>query len=182
MNDVELSKFLSYVLRHKPDSIGLNLDPHGWVMVDELLERAQQSGKPLSREALERVVRQSDKQRFALSEDGNSIRANQGHSVNVDLALPDRSPPELLYHGTAKRFLEAIMTEGLKPQSRHDVHLSPTQETAHKVGSRHGSPVVLTVRSGDMARAGHRFQCSENGVWLTSDVPPQYLHVDEHVR
>lgn len=179
MNDIHISKFLSYVLRHQPDAIGLSLDAQGWTSMDDLIAKAAAAGTRLTREAIGRVVRQSDKQRFALSEDGLQIRANQGHSVDVDLALADRQPPDILFHGTATRVLDAILREGLKAQARHAVHLSSTRDTAHRVGRRHGSPVVLLVRAAELARDGHRFQCSENGVWLTAEVPPRYLVVDE---
>jgi putative RNA 2'-phosphotransferase len=170
-----LSKFLSLLLRHQPQLIGLSLDEAGWTDVDDLLQRLNQHGHPADRALLEAVVAQSDKQRFALSPDGQRIRANQGHSVQVELGYTPQPPPELLYHGTASRHLEAIRTEGLQRGSRHHVHLSPDADTAHRVGQRHGSPVVLTVRAGEMSRAGHPFFVSDNGVWLVESVPPQFL-------
>lgn len=172
---VRLSKFMSLVLRHDPGAIGITLDPQGWVEVDDLLAAAGRAGTALDRETLLRIVAESDKQRFALSEDGRRIRANQGHSVEVDLALAPLDPPALLYHGTATRFLEGIRRDGLLKQSRQHVHLSADEATAVKVGQRHGRPAVLRVRAGDMAAAGHQFFRSDNGVWLTDHVPPEFL-------
>lgn len=172
---VKISKFLSYVLRHNPDAIGLTLDPHGWTSVDELLGKAEAAGTPIERGLLLRVVNENDKQRFALSEDGLRIRANQGHSLKVDLALPESQPPAILFHGTADRFLDSIRAAGLVAGSRHDVHLSTNRETAEKVGQRHGVPIVLAVDAERMSNDGYRFRCSENGVWLTETVPPNYI-------
>lgn len=172
---VRLSKFMSLVLRHNPGKIGITLDPQGWVEIDELLAAANRSGTALDRATLLRVVAENDKQRFAISEDGRRIRASQGHSVEVDLALTPLAPPELLYHGTATRFLESIRREGLVKQSRQHVHLSADETTAVKVGQRHGRPAVLTVRAGAMAAAGQQFFRSDNGVWLTDHVPPEFL-------
>lgn len=172
---VRASKFLSLVLRHRPEHIGITLDPAGWVAVDELLAAARGSGFPLDRATLERVVAENDKRRFALSADGTRIRASQGHSVGVDLGLAPRTPPDLLFHGTAARFLESIRREGLKPGSRTHVHLSADEATARVVGRRHGSPVVLRVEAGHMHRDGHEFFFSENGVWLAQVVPASYL-------
>jgi len=176
---VRISKFLSHVLRHKPERIGIALDEAGWTSVDDLLEKANQQGVPLTRERLCAVVRDNDKQRFALSEDGARIRENQGHSVQVDLGLTPRTPPELLYHGTATRFLNAIREQGLLPRRRHHVHLSLDAVTARKVGSRYGKPVVLAVNAGAMHAAGHDFFCSENGIWLTARVAPEYIAFPE---
>ena len=169
------SKFLSYVLRHRPDSIGLSLDAEGWAVIDRLIELAAATKTPLTRELLTEVVRDNDKQRFTISEDQQRIRANQGHSIEIDLALPPLEPPELLYHGTATRFLASIRTEGLRRGSRQHVHLSADAGTAQKVGQRHGAPIVLCVQAGAMHRAGHTFHRSENGVWLTAAVPPTFL-------
>lgn len=174
---VRLSKFLSLVLRHDPAKIGLALDPQGWAEVDALLAAAHRHGVELDRAMLLRIVAENEKRRFALSEDGQRIRASQGHSIAVDLALEPIAPPELLYHGTATRFLEAIRRKGLHKRSRQHVHLSPDPATAVKVGQRHGAPVVLTVRAGAMATAGHLFYRSANGIWLTDDVPPSYLEI-----
>lgn len=174
---VKISKFISLVLRHEPQAIGLTLDEHGWVSVADLLERSNKAGVPINRDLLNEIVETNDKKRFAFSADSTKIRANQGHSVEIDLALPPQIPPELLYHGTATRFVESIRAEGLNPRARQHVHLSRDEATALKVGQRHGTPVVLTVRAGDMQRAGRQFFCSENGVWLTENVPPEYITI-----
>jgi len=175
MSDIQTSKFLSYVLRHRPDRIGITLDENGWVDVEELLEATRRQGKRLSRERLEQVVASSDKKRFALSEDGRRIRANQGHSVSVDLDLEPTEPPELLFHGTVERFLDSIRTQGLVRGRRHHVHLSPDEATARKVGSRRGKPVILVIEASRMHAAGHRFFRSANNVWLTEKVPPEFV-------
>ncbi len=172
-----VSRFLSYVLRHAPESIGVTMDGGGWVEIDELIEKAAPQ-QVLGRSLLEQVVADSAKQRFAISEDGNRIRANQGHSIDVELGLTPTTPPSTLYHGTAERFLDAINADGLLPGDRQHVHLSPDRATATAVGRRHGKPVVLTVDSGAMHRAGSRFYRSENGVWLTDSVPARWLTVD----
>ncbi len=172
---VRLSKFLSLVPRHAPERAGLTLDAAGWADVDALIAGARWAGVALDRAALERVVRENDKQRFAFSPDGTRIRASQGHSVSVDLQLPPAAPPELLYHGTATRHLAAILHEGLRPGRRTHVHLSADEATATAVGRRHGAPVVLRVAAGAMHRSGHSFVQSANGVWLTAAVPPAYV-------
>lgn len=169
------SKFLSLVLRHEPERIGIVLDEAGWVSVDELLEGCGRAGVAITRDELGGIVRTSDKQRFALSDDGTRIRANQGHSVPVELGLEPLAPPDILYHGTAHKYLEPIRQEGMRKQARHHVHLSQTTEAAAAVGRRHGELVVLEVRAGDMHRAGFAFYQSANGVWLTDHVPPQFL-------
>jgi len=171
----KISKFLSYVLRHRPDEIGLSLDISGWASVSELIEKSKSASVDLTEELIRELVRSSDKQRFALSEDGTKIRANQGHSINVDLALKPQLPPEILFHGTASRFLDSIRTDGLKPLSRQHVHLSFDEATAIKVGQRHGKPVVLKIKAGEMHRAGREFFLSENGVWLTERVEATFL-------
>jgi putative RNA 2'-phosphotransferase len=171
------SKFLSLILRHKPETIGLTMDSAGWAAVEELLEACEQHEVPLSREELEAVVATNDKQRFAYSEDGRRIRANQGHSVKVELGYQPDEPPEFLYHGTVERFLPSIRAKGLLKGQRHHVHLSPDITTAAKVGRRRGQPVILTVSSGQMYRAGYLFNQSANGIWLTDHVPPQYLGI-----
>lgn len=172
---VRLSKFLSLVLRHRPERIGLTLDAGGWANVDELLRRARASDEPMTRARLERVVRENDKQRFAFSADGTRIRARQGHSIDVDLGLTPVVPPDVLYHGTARRNLASIRTEGLLRRRRHRVHLSPNAATARRVGQRHGPPVVLVVAATTMHADGHVFYRTDNGVWLTEAVPPAYL-------
>lgn len=173
------SKFLSLVLRHKPEEIGITLAPGGWVDVDVLLDSMAKAGRPLTRSKLEEVVRTNEKKRFSFSEDGTRIRAAQGHSVEVDMQMASATPPEFLYHGTATRFLDAILQDGLKPMSRQHVHLSLDYQTAHKVGSRHGKPVILTVESGRMKTDGHTFYRADNGVWLADQVPPEFLKQDE---
>jgi putative RNA 2'-phosphotransferase len=166
---VKVSKYLSRHLRHDPDRIGIELDEHGWVEVDVLLEALERQRFRLSRAELEEVVERNDKQRFALRD--GKIRANQGHTVDVDLDLDPVEPPPMLFHGTTDRFLSGIREEGIKAMDRHDVHLSPDRETAVKVGSRRGRPVVLEIDAARMAREGHLFYRSENGVWLTEHVP-----------
>jgi len=173
------SKFLSYVLRHRPDEIGIELDEHGWVDVDVLLEAARRNGREISRELLETVIETNDKKRFALSDDGTRIRASQGHSVEVDLDLEPIEPPDVLYQGTVARFLDAIRAEGLKPMNRHHVHLSHETATAKNVGSRRGRPVILAVDAARMHSDGHKFYRSANGVWLTDKVPPEYIQFPE---
>jgi putative RNA 2'-phosphotransferase len=170
---VKVSKYLSKHLRHQPERIGLTLDAHGWVAVDDLMRAAAAHGFAFTRAELDHVVATNDKQRFAV--DGERIRASQGHSVEVDLDLPPAEPPAYLYHGTVARSLDAIRAEGLRPMARHHVHLSPDRETATRVGARRGRPVVLSVASGAMHRAGHVFRVSDNGVWLADAVPPSYL-------
>jgi len=170
-----ISKYLSLVLRHKPDAAGVTLDAEGWVDVEDLLAGAARHGRSFTRAELEEVVQTSDKQRFALSPDAQRIRANQGHSVSVELGLESEMPPEVLYHGTVERFLESIMTMGLEKGSRQHVHLSLDVETANRVGSRRGEPVILQIAAASMHADGFRFFCSANGVWLTERVPPQYI-------
>ena len=172
---VRASKFMSLVLRHRPDKIGIALDEHGWVSVNELIAGSQKGGVRLSRALIERVVAENDKKRFVFSEDGSKIRAAQGHSVEVDLELTPQEPPEILYHGTASRSVAAIKVEGLTRGRRHHVHLSKDAETARTVGQRHGKPVILEVQAGAMNRAGVPFYCSDNGVWLVESVPPERL-------
>jgi putative RNA 2'-phosphotransferase len=175
----KISKFLSLVLRHNPGAIGLHLDGQGWAEVEELLARATAHGNGFTLDELHEVVAGNDKKRFTLSEDGSRIRAAQGHSVKVELALPPASPPEILWHGTATRFLTSILHEGLTPQSRQHVHLSAEWATAVAVGRRHGKPVVLKVQAAQMAAAGFTFWQAANGVWLCDRVPPEYLeHTD----
>jgi putative RNA 2'-phosphotransferase len=176
-----ISKFLSLVLRHNPDEIGISLDDEGWTPVDTLLSAMARHGQQISREQLEEVVASNDKRRFAFSADGRLIRANQGHSVEVDLGLVACAPPELLYHGTVERFLDSIRAQGLVRGNRQHVHISSDRETAARVGQRRGRPVVLVVEGGRMHKDGHRFFRSENGVWLTEAVPAQYLIIVEDI-
>jgi putative RNA 2'-phosphotransferase len=175
----KLSKFLSLVLRHEPARIGIALDSAGWTDVDALLAAAAAHGVAITRDELVQIVATSDKQRFALSPDGARIRANQGHSVEVELELAPATPPALLYHGTVDRFLASIKDQGLLKGERHHVHLSADTATADKVGGRRGKPVVLTVRAADMAGAGYPFFVSQNGVWLTDHVPPTFIRFPE---
>jgi len=175
---VKLSKFLSLVLRHQPGAIGLILDDHGWAEVDELLRLANASGRRLDRPHLKKIVAENDKKRFAFSDDGLRIRANQGHSVEVDLALTAQAPPVFLYHGTATRFLESIRATGLNSGSRQHVHMCSDEATAIRVGQRHGQPAILVIHAGAMAAAGHRFYLSANGVWLTDAVAAVYIDFD----
>lgn len=173
---VSTSKFLSLVLRHKPETIGMKLDPDGWLEIDELLENANKRGNSITLELLHEVVATNDKKRFALSEDGLRIRANQGHSVtDVDLNLSPTKPPAELFHGTVPQFLASIQKEGLDKRSRNHVHLSVDRETATRVGTRRGKPVILTIASAAMHAAGHDFFLSANGVWLTDAVPVEFI-------
>lgn len=174
---VKVSKFLSRVLRHAPDDLGLVLEPGGWVPIESLLAGAATVGFPVTRDEIDEAVRTSDKQRFAIDVTGTRIRANQGHSVEVELHLEPVEPPAELYHGTAERNVSAILAGGLQRMARHHVHLSPDRETAVRVGQRHGKPVVLVVDAAGMKAAGHTFYRSANGVWLVDHVPPQYLRV-----
>lgn len=172
-----ISKFLSFVLRHEPQSIGLELDEGGWASVEELLAKAAAAGKRLDRQLLQRVVDTSDKKRFAFSEDGRRIRANQGHSIGVSLGLEPATPPAALYHGTASRFMESILAMGLDKRQRHHVHLTEDLAIARSVGQRYGKVVLLEVDAGRMHNDGHLFFRSDNGVWLTDTVPPAYIKV-----
>jgi putative RNA 2'-phosphotransferase len=168
------SKALSYVLRHRPSSIGVELDSAGWVGIADLLAAFARGGRPIPRDLLDRVVEGTDKRRFEV--DGDRIRAAQGHSVPVELGLAPVTPPDRLYHGTSARFLESIRAEGLRRGRRHDVHLSPDAETAHRVGARRAGPtVILRIDAAGMHRAGHVFYRAANGVWLTAAVPPQWI-------
>lgn len=174
----KLSIFISLLLRHKPEVIGLTLDLHGWAEVDGLLEKINASGRyHIDRAILDEIVRTDSKQRYSFSDDGTKIRANQGHSIPVDVELEKAVPPALLYHGTGERFVAGIMREGLKPMSRLYVHLSKDEVTAKKVGSRHGNPVVLTVDAKKMTEDGYSFYLSANHVWLTKNVPTKYLNI-----
>ncbi|MFD9699640.1 RNA 2'-phosphotransferase [Lentzea sp. NPDC059081] len=166
---IRLSKRMSKALRHQPERVGLTLDPAGWVPVAALLDALK-----ISAEDMLEVVERNDKKRFTV--DGDRIRANQGHSVEVDLGLPTAVPPDVLFHGTVAAYLDEIMRNGLRPMSRHDVHLSPDRETATRVGARRGRPVILAVDAKAMHGDGHEFRLSANGVWLTQHVPARYLH------
>jgi putative RNA 2'-phosphotransferase len=175
VDPVQLSKFLSFVLRHQPDAIGLALDPQGWVNIDELIEKGNAARTQFSRDDLMHVIETSDKKRFSISADGLRIRAAQGHSVSVALGLSPQEPPPLLYHGTATRFIDSILREGLKPQARQQVHLSTDEATAQRVGQRHGKAAILKVDALRMHSKGFKFYLADNGVWLTDQVPPEFL-------
>ncbi len=171
-------KLLAMVLRHKPQELGLTVDAHGWAQVDALVEAFSKIGT-FDKQLLERIVREDSKGRYSFNEDKTKIRANQGHSLPVDVELAQVQPPEILYHGTGEKYVESINVQGLRPQSRLYVHLSQDKDTAVKVGKRHGRPVVYQVAAGAMARAGCEFYLSVNGVWLTKSVPPLYLQLEE---
>lgn len=175
MNPKQISKLLSLVLRHQPEVLGIQLDPHGWAKLDEIILQMQKKGMNVDQAMIEEVVASNDKQRFRLDLDQRRIRANQGHSIDIDLALEAVAPPPVLYHGTATRFIESIQEKGLIKGNRQHVHLSPDQTTAHMVGRRHGKPVILTIKAGEMQEAGFRFYLSVNGVWLTDHIPVAYI-------
>jgi putative RNA 2'-phosphotransferase len=170
-----VSKFLSLVLRHQPEKVGITLDREGWVSVSRLLEAFEAHGFRLAPDELQQIVRTNDKQRFSFSPDGLLIRASQGHSVEVELGYEPSQPPPVLYHGTAERSLPSIKSQGLSRGRRHHVHLSEQEETATAVGRRYGKPVVLRIASGQMHTDGHLFFRSANGVWLTEQVPARYI-------
>lgn len=172
---VKISKYLSKHLRHQPERLGLKLAVGGWVNVEELLTACANHQFPITREQLEEVVATNDKKRFSFDETGTKIRANQGHSVEVDLQLEPQTPPDALYHGTAVQFVDLILESGLLKMSRHHVHLSPDIDTAKRVGMRQGRPVILKVDAAAMNQAGIPFYCSANKVWLVDHVPPDYL-------
>lgn len=174
MSDRDTSKYISLILRHKPETICISLDGHGWANVDELIRGVSKS-HPLDMATLERIVAEDEKQRYSFNEDKTLIRANQGHSIPVDVELEEVEPPEILYHGTGEKYVESIDKQGLIPKSRLYVHLSADEETARKVGSRHGKPVIYIVKSGEMYRNREKFYRSVNGVWLTKRVAIQYL-------
>jgi len=176
---MKVSKLLSFALRHNPESIGITMDDNGWVEVDNLLDCLARDGKAITREELEEVVETNDKKRFAFSDDGTKIRASQGHSVKIDLSLDSEMPPVILYHGTAYQSIPSIIEKGLIKGNRMHVHLSSDIDTALKVGSRKGRPVILTVRAQIMHNNGYKFFKSANGVWLVDSVPTQYMQILE---
>lgn len=180
MDYKHISKFLSLVLRHKPEEIGLHVDAEGWANVQELLEKLESRGMHIDFAMLEHLVTTNDKQRFILNETGDKIRANQGHSIAVDLKLQPQQPPEVLYHGTVAAFLPNILEGGIQKMSRQQVHLSKDVETASKVGQRRGKPIILKVMALEMHQEGYPFYLSDNGVWLTDFVPPKYLTQNKH--
>jgi putative RNA 2'-phosphotransferase len=172
---ISTSKFLSLILRHKPEEIGLVLDASGWADIEQLVRLANLQGKALTRSIIEEVVATNEKRRFVISEDGSKIRAAQGHSISMDIGLSPRVPPATLFHGTATRFTPSIREHGLRRGSRQHVHLSADETTATSVGGRHGTPVVLRIEAGVMYEQAYTFYLSENGVWLTDHVPPQFI-------
>lgn len=175
--DVKLGKFISLILRHNPSVIGITLDKNGWADVDKLINGINMTGRKINFETLKRIVQTNDKKRYSFNSDMTKIRANQGHSINVDVELKECQPPEFLYHGTATRFTKSIFKEGLKKQTRQYVHLSIDIETAKKVGIRHGFPKVIKILSGEMYKNGYKFYLSENNVWLTDNVPVKYITI-----
>lgn len=172
---INLSKFLAYVLRHNPNAAGISLDEHGWADVDELIKGINATGKAIDRNTLGQIVREDSKDRYSFNGDMSKIRANQGHSVNVKVEMTERTPPALLYHGTAKRFLQSIKEQGILRRSRRYVHLSEDINTAFATGSRHGDPVVLAIDAKKMAAEGYKFYLSANGVWQSGDIPWEYV-------
>ncbi|WP_445432053.1 RNA 2'-phosphotransferase [Chryseobacterium indoltheticum] len=169
------SKFLSYVLRHHPELIDLNLDENGWANVDELITKSTNDSQGFTFEELDEIVQTNDKKRFIFNEDKTRIRANQGHSIDINLALIPQQPPEFLYHGTAQRNIESILEKGIEKRNRQHVHLSQDIETATKVGMRHGKPIILTINTEKMFDDGIEFYLSENNVWLTDFVDIKYI-------
>lgn len=170
-----ISKFLSLVLRHQPEIINLNLDENGWADVKELQEKFAKKNQDFTLKDLDEIVETNDKKRFIFNEDKTKIRANQGHSIAIDLALKPQLPPEFLYHGTAQANVDSILGNGIEKRSRQHVHLSSDKETATKVGMRHGKPVILTIQTGKMSEDGIIFYLSENHVWLTDFIDPKYI-------
>lgn len=176
MSQVQTSKFLSLILRHNPGAVGIELDQNGWANIDELLEKMCNHGTPIDRKSLYEIVAADNKQRYKIHEDGERIRANQGHSIAVDLQLVEAKPPDLLFHGTSTKNAEAIRNAGgIVPMSRQYVHLSSNFNTAVSVGRRHGEVIVLEVHSGRMYDDGYKFYRSENGVWLANEIPMAYI-------
>ena len=170
----ETSKYMSLILRHKPETIGITLDEHGWADVDELIEGISRT-QNFNMDILEKIVRTDEKQRYSFNDDKTKIRANQGHSIEVDVELEEKEPPEILWHGTGEKFATSIDNIGLIPKSRLYVHLSKDEETATIVGRRHGKPVLYMVNTREMYKDGFKFFLSKNGVWLTKEVPVRYL-------
>ena len=181
-SDEQLGKFLSLILRHRPETIGIKLDEHGYANVDELLKGINKSGRQIDLNTLERIVRENNKNRYHFNEEHTKIRSNQGHSIPVDLEFQKVIPPNIIYHGTASRFLGSILKEGIKKQGRQYVHLSEDYETAEKVGERHGVPVVLVIDAKRMAQDGVEFYLSENGVWMCDKVEKKYIIEQKKVK
>jgi putative RNA 2'-phosphotransferase len=174
-NRVAASKFLSLLLRHKPQEVGLSLDAGGWAGIEDIVRLTSGRRTPLTRKLIEEITATSEKKRFIISDDGNRIRANQGHSIAVNLNLEPQNPPEALFHGTATRYIESILRQGLVKGNRQYVHLSPDRSTAEQVGRRHGKPVILNIAAQAMQASGYVFFLSVNGVWLTEHVPARFL-------
>ena len=174
---VKVSKFLSLVLRHRPESIGLELDKNGWADIETLIEKSGNIGREMTRQLIDEVVENNDKKRFSISDDGLKIRANQGHSISVDVEMVKSVPPDDLYHGTVESFYDSIQKQGLKKQNRLYVHLSSDVETAIKVGGRRGKPIVLKIDAGKMHQDSFEFYLSANGVWQVDHVPPEFISV-----
>lgn len=177
-NNESTSKLIALALRHKPEEIGITLDEHGWANVNELIAGIAKT-QPFDMTALEKIVNTDEKQRYSFNEDKTLIRANQGHSIPIDVELEEKRPPEILYHGTGEKYTASIDKQGLLPKSRLYVHLSPDHNTAVKIGSRHGKPVVYTVAVGEMQKNGYVFYQSVNGVWLTKRVPAEFLRKED---
>ena len=175
MNKTKISRFLSLILRHDPDKIGVKLDKEGWIAVDVLLKQMKFHDKEISLETLKEIVATNDKKRFAFSEDNKFIRANQGHSISIDLKYKVVKPPVFLYHGTVAKFIDSIKEKGLLKMNRHHVHLSESIVTANKVGERRGKPILLSIKSNEMYKKGYKFYKSDNNVWLTEVVPSKYI-------
>ncbi|ENY8380922.1 RNA 2'-phosphotransferase [Clostridioides difficile] len=175
----KLSIFISLILRHKPETIGIKLDDYGYADVNELIEKINNTGRNINIEILEQIVKEDNKQRYSFNDARSKIRANQGHSINVNVELKELEPPKYLYHGTATRFLENIKNEGIIKQSRLYVHLSRDIDTAVKVGKRHGTPVILKINTGKMYENGYKFYLSENNVWLCEHIPFEYVEIFE---
>jgi putative RNA 2'-phosphotransferase len=173
MDTKQVSKYLSYILRHRPDTIKLQLDQEGWAEINELIEKTIDF--KLTKQLIENIVKENDKQRFIIKD--NKIRANQGHSININLALEPKQPPSVLYHGTATKFINSIKQSGLKPKTRQFVHLSTDQHSAYSVGQRHGKPIILIIDSFQMYQDGYEFFLSDNKVWLIIEVPWKYIHI-----
>ena len=173
----KISKFLSLILRHKPETIGLIIDENGWTDVKNLLEKSLKYGNSFTPEELETVVETNDKKRFVFDESKTKIRASQGHSIKVEIGFEEKIPPEILYHGTAKRNVESILKNGLHKMQRHHVHLSADVETAETVGTRYGKPVIFKIDTKKMLEENFRFYISANGVWLVESVPPEFLEI-----
>ncbi|HGT0205763.1 TPA: RNA 2'-phosphotransferase [Clostridioides difficile] len=175
----KLSIFISLILRHKPETIGIKLDDYGYADVNELIEKINNTGRNINIEILEQIVKEDNKQRYSFNDDRSKIRANQGHSINVNVELRELEPPKYLYHGTATRFLDNIKNEGIIKQSRLYVHLSRDIDIAVKVGKRHGTPVILKINTGKMYENGYKFHLSENNVWLCEYIPFKYVEIFE---